>query len=238
MAERNVKVGEQGWNRKKPAAAPKRMTQAERTALSDQRMFNAAMQLITVHGTHNTTLKEVGEKAGYSRGLASGRFGSKEALFNELVTIFNRRWKAESRTKIGNHTGFRAFHTAVDAVIYFMVENTDYVRAMFILYYETIGSSHLLRERLADQHSAYRRDAARWVEEAIESGDARPNSSPERFAIYYTSFLFGVIYQWLVSPETIDFKKALENFRDSAVAEIASEKYLKTYGPPRPQGVF
>ena len=47
-----------------------RRTQAERTALSDARMFDAAMQLIVEQGTHATTLKAVGERAGYSRGLA------------------------------------------------------------------------------------------------------------------------------------------------------------------------
>ena len=54
-----------------------RMTQAERTALSDARMFESAKQILVEKGTHNTTLKEIGERAGYSRGLASNRFGSK-----------------------------------------------------------------------------------------------------------------------------------------------------------------
>jgi AcrR family transcriptional regulator len=53
-----------------------RMTQAERTALSDQRMFDAAIKLISQHGTQGTTLKAIGELAGYSRGLANSRFGS------------------------------------------------------------------------------------------------------------------------------------------------------------------
>jgi len=66
-----------------------RRTQAERTALSDARMFDAAMQLIVEQGTHATTLKAVGERAGYSRGLASSRFGSKDALFGQLVPPFN-----------------------------------------------------------------------------------------------------------------------------------------------------
>ena len=48
--------------RAKPRAV--RRTQAERTALSDARMFDAARQLIVEQGTHATTLKEVGERAG------------------------------------------------------------------------------------------------------------------------------------------------------------------------------
>ena len=44
-----------------------RRTQAERTALSDQKMFEAAIKLFIEKGTQKTTLKEIGEMAGYSR---------------------------------------------------------------------------------------------------------------------------------------------------------------------------
>ena len=83
-------------------AKPARKTQAERTALSDSRMYEAAKELIAEHGTHNTTLREVGELAGYSRGLASNRFGSKEDLFAEMIDVFNKRWKAELTAHVGS----------------------------------------------------------------------------------------------------------------------------------------
>ena len=50
--------------------------QAERSAQSDKKMFEAAIELINERGTAKTTLKDIGEHAGYSRGLASYRFGS------------------------------------------------------------------------------------------------------------------------------------------------------------------
>ena len=59
-----------------------RLTQAERTEISDQRMFDATVQLVVEHGPAGTSLKDVGVLAGYSRGLASHRFGSKDKLFS------------------------------------------------------------------------------------------------------------------------------------------------------------
>ena len=58
---------------KKPAAknrakGRKRMSQAERTAASDRRMRDAAIELICSKGAHNTTLKEIGELAGFMLG--------------------------------------------------------------------------------------------------------------------------------------------------------------------------
>jgi len=60
-------------------------TQAERTAISDRAMLDAAIDLILEHGTDKTTLAAIGEKAGYSRGLATYRFGSKAGWVGSIT---------------------------------------------------------------------------------------------------------------------------------------------------------
>ena len=69
---------------------PKRRKQAERTALSDRLLTEAAIELLVKHGLHGTTLQGVGERAGYSRGLATHRFGSKAGVHIALVGIRGR----------------------------------------------------------------------------------------------------------------------------------------------------
>jgi AcrR family transcriptional regulator len=202
------------------ASKVQRLTQAERTAISDGRMLATAMALVLEHGTHSTTLREVGERAGYSRGLASNRFGSKEDLFAELIHVFNERWKKESSAFVGSKTGLEAFDAANESIIHFMNENSDYIRAMFIIYYETVGSSSLMRERLTEQHSAYRRAIGRYISQGIEEQTVKSNVVPSRVALQYTSFFFGLVYQWLANPDEIDFESALHDFRDAMVQVI------------------
>jgi len=72
--------------------AKKRLTQAERTEISDLAMLEAATDIILDVGTQNMTLKDVGEKAGFSRSLASLRFGSKEGLFTGLQQFHRKIW--------------------------------------------------------------------------------------------------------------------------------------------------
>jgi AcrR family transcriptional regulator len=197
-----------------------RLTQAERTAISDGRMLEAAMALVLEHGTHNTTLREVGERAGYSRGLASNRFGSKDDLFAELIQVFNERWKRESTAFVGSKTGLEAFDAANESIIHFMKTNSDYVRAMFILYYETVGISKVMTERLAEQHSAYRRAIGRYIAQGIEEKTIKQSVVPSRVALQYTSFFFGLVYQWLANPEAIEFENTLHEFRDALVSVV------------------
>ena len=205
----------------KDIPAPKRMTQAERTALSDARMFEAAKELIAEHGTHNTTLREVGERAGYSRGLASNRFRSKEGLFSQLVRDFNRRWAAELRRSVGNSTGLPAFSAALDAVEYFLLNRSDEMKALYILWFESMSSHDEVRQRLARNHTAYRRDAERWVREGIEEATIRDTIDPHCFAVEFASLIFGLIYQWLVDPESIDVHAVFQHYRRNALETLA-----------------
>lgn len=203
---------------------PARMTQANRTAISDTRMYDAAIALIIESGTHNTTLKEIGERAGYSRGLASNRFGSKEALFGNLVTSFNKTWVTELRRFVGERTGLTAYLAALDAVEDFLLNQPVVMKAMYILWYETISSHNDLRVRLAEHHTAYRRDAERWLREGIAEGVVRPDVDPALWAIQFCSFIFGTIYQWLVNPESIDIHGSFEFYRGVSVVMLTAQR--------------
>ena len=194
-----------------------RLTQGERTALSDARMFEAAMHLIVENGTHNTTLKEVGERAGYSRGLASNRFGSKETLFGFLVRDFNETWAAELRRFVGKQTGLAALEGALDAVEFFLLNRTKQMQAMYILWFESISSYPLVRRRLAANHIAYRKDTVRWLAQAISDGEARPGIDPESFAVEFSAFIFGLVYQWLANPSAINLHTLMQHYRENTI---------------------
>ena len=219
-----MKTGE-----KKKSAKPVRMTQAERTALSDSRMYEAAIELIGRNGTHNTTLKDVGERAGYSRGLASNRFGSKEALFANIVYDFNAKWASELALHVGGRTGLSAFVAAIDAVEHFLTDRPEYMRAMYILWYESISSHNDLRSHLAEYHHAYRGDVRRWIEQGIAEGFIRPNVNPQQYAVQFCSFIFGTIYQWLVAPDHVDISKAFQYYRELALGQLVERR--KTPSP-------
>ena len=64
-------------------------------------MLAAAVDLILEHGTDKTTLAAIGEKAGYSRGLATYRFGSKAGLYDTLCKSIGRN-TTSTRTSNGS----------------------------------------------------------------------------------------------------------------------------------------
>lgn len=192
-----------------------RRTQAERTALSDSRMFDAAIALLCEGGIPRATLKEIGERAGYSRGLASARFGSKEGLFASLVATIDARWSADFAERVGDRTGLDAACATLDAVEHFVGQRPTYTQALYVLWYESLSSHSDVRKKLAEQQDRDRRSVERWIAQGQVDGSIRTDIAADRFAVQFMSFVFGVIYQWHISPGSIDVAQATGDYKQS-----------------------
>ncbi|HQP20056.1 MAG TPA: helix-turn-helix domain-containing protein, partial [Phenylobacterium sp.] len=62
-----------------------RRSQAERRDESERRLIEAAAGLVVEQGIGAATFANIGERAGYSRGLVTQRFGSKQGLIEAMI---------------------------------------------------------------------------------------------------------------------------------------------------------
>jgi AcrR family transcriptional regulator len=176
------------------------MTQPERSALSDARMADAAVALICERGAGATTLKEVGLRAGYSRGLASYSFGSKAGLWSFLIRRIGEEWLAELQRAVAGTSGVETIHAAVDAHCRFLLDSPERIRAFYILWFESVGPDPALREVIAGAHQRRQRDVEEWIRAGIEAGTVRPDIDVQVVAEQFCAAIIGIVYTWLVSP--------------------------------------
>lgn len=211
----------------KPAAAKnadgEANKQAQRSALSDKKMLEAAVALINERGTAKTTLKEIGEVAGYSRGLASYRFGSKDGLWMELFARFDDRWKDHLREYLQGKEGLEAIRLAIRAQRDFFRREPSYLRAMYILWYESLGKESEIRGKLANHHRIYRRDVRRWIQQGQEAGEISGRVDADTFSASYCAHMFGTIYQWVVAPDALDLDGVLDSFEETTIFTLTQE---------------
>ncbi|MEM8491932.1 MAG: TetR family transcriptional regulator [Pseudomonadota bacterium] len=198
--------------------------QAQRSALSDAKMLEAAITLVNERGTAKTTLKEIGEVAGYSRGLASYRFGSKDGLWMELFARFDDIWKSHLREYLQGKVGLEAIRLAMRAQRDFFHREPSYLRAMYILWYESLGKESGIRAKLAGHHRIYRRDVKRWVEEGQAAGDISTDIDADNFSASYCAHMFGTIYQWVVAPDALDLDAVLDNFQENTIFVLTQKR--------------
>ncbi|MCC5868241.1 MAG: TetR/AcrR family transcriptional regulator [Gammaproteobacteria bacterium] len=198
------------------------LSQAERTALSDRRMLEAAVELIVERGIEKATLKDIGERAGYSRGLATYRFGSKAGLFRAVIRAVAQRWLGELTRSVGQRTGIEALCTCIDSWHRFAMESPSHIRALHILFYQCIGPDTGFKERVAEVLRKQRDDVESWVRVGIARGEIDPALDPARQAELFCAFIYGSTYQWLVEPGAIDFHGIAEDFKRALRASLAA----------------
>ncbi len=175
-----------------------RRTQAERTALSDAQMLDTAIKLICEYGTERTTLKAVGEIAGYSRGLAGSRFGSKEGLLIFVVLSVSKEWLSDLTAVTRGKAGLEAIDAATDAHYKFCVEAPDHVRAFYTLWFESIGPNSEVKAVIEKIHERRRRDVEQWITQGIQNGQISGDVDTAAIALQFCATIIGIVYQWLI----------------------------------------
>lgn len=187
----------------KPAPAARiRRTHAERREEAEQRLLEAAMDIVAQRGSVRMTLAEVGEAAGYSRGLATHRFGSKAGLVHALAVFIGERF-GEQRSKGPAVAPGRA---AILANIHFYFSRKGgawtATRALLVMMTEScMAPGADLRQEVA----AYNRSALAWFEQhirtGIDAGEIGPENDPAITAVILLGAMRGVMLQWLVDDK-------------------------------------
>lgn len=177
-----------------------RRRQVDRTALSDRRLVDAAIELLAKHGVEGTTLQAVGEQAGYSRALATHRFGSKVGLFVRVMQEASADWVARMHRAVGRKTGVEALCAATDATHRFIREQPNEVRVMYLLWFYSIDPAATFHWDIASVHRAQRRDVDAWVRAGQRAGAIPASVNPQRVAEQYCASMAGIAYQWMANP--------------------------------------
>ena len=183
------------------ASPPVRRRQADRTALSDRRLIEAAIDLLVKHGVDGTTLQAVGEQAGYSRALATHRFGSKVGLFARVMEVASADWVARMHKAVGDKVGVEALCAATDATQRFIRECPNEVRVMYLLWFYSIDPAAAFHSNIAGVHRAQRRDVDAWIRAGQRTRQIPLSVNPARVAEQYCASMAGIAYQWMANAE-------------------------------------
>jgi AcrR family transcriptional regulator len=196
-----------------PARAAARVPQAERSAASDRAMVEAAVELILEHGPEKATLAAIGDKAGYSRGLATYRFGSKAGLFDQVCKSISRRWLEYLKSDVGDRSGVDAMCAALDSFFRFLSESPRDAQVLQILYCAAASPRSEFRQTAVDIHERQIHDVADWVEAGKRDGSIRVRVDAASVASQYIAYISGMTYLWLINPDSIDFEKANDDMK-------------------------
>jgi AcrR family transcriptional regulator len=188
-----------------------RLTQIERKEISDARMLEAAVELIVERGAGEIALKDVGERAGYSRGLAGYRFGNKAGLFDFVLRSVGDEWLAELTSVTKNKRGYQAIAAALDAHIAFCEDAPRHVEAFYRLWFDSLAPGSELKAVILGIHKRRYADVVGWIREAVAAGEVPVTVDAEMLADHFTASVSGIVYHWMTDPDNLESIRALHN---------------------------
>ena len=172
-----------------------------RLAILESILAGALLGLLVEKGAARTTLKDVGEQAGYSRGLASYRFGNKAGLFGFIIRAVGEEWLGELQRAVKDKVGVDAIHAATDAHYRFVSESAASIRAFYLLWFDSIGPEPEMHDVISKVHERRRADVANWIRDGINASTINASVDVESVADQFCAAIIGIVYQWLATPD-------------------------------------
>lgn len=202
--------------------SPARRTQEERKAESERRIIRAAIELFASQGYLKTTMNQVGEAAGYTGGLVSHRFGSKEGLLRSALShIFKRFNEDQLRPTTEAETATDALKAMIEIYLKEVTVRQSRIRALYVIMGEALGAVPEVQGEIAQLNDGFRKRLAGMVSDGIESGEFASGVDPQAAAILILGLLRGVTMQALADPKAIDLKQVVPLVQASALAGLS-----------------
>lgn len=196
--------------------------QQERTDRSTKALLDAAADLIVEGGLAALTFAAIGERSGYSRGLVTARFGSKDALVEALLDRIFTTWSHRNvLPRTLKQPGLEAVCTLVDAIEVQAARNSKGIRTMYALMFEAVGGEPELRRRMADLNHEARHDVTKLIRRGQRDGSIDPTRDAADEAALFLAGLRGTAYQWVLDPERFPVVPALQQLRRSTVERLS-----------------
>ena len=191
--------------------------QVERREEAETKILHAAIRLIVRKGYDRFTLAEVGDLAGYSRGLPAHYFGKKEDLLLEVVRYIIGNYRASVAKRDDLEPGLP--HLIVQIRTYADGAANPATRALGVLIAEAMFWPKLKRA-ISDINS---RGQLAWEEEiqaGVRAGNIRPDVNVAAQASVIYSFLRGQMAFAGLDPK-FDIKGTTDEFIDTLTQRLS-----------------
>lgn len=190
------------------------LTRAERRAEAERRLLAAAVTLVADRGTEGTTLADVGEAAGYSRGLPGHYFGTKSdliaAVASHISDGFANRLAQTSTKTPGLESLLHSVGSYLDGA-----SQRSGTRALLIALAEAL-TEPLLSETMKPVTIRSIGRLRTMIEQGKERGEIRADVDAEAQAALILGTLRATVAQWWTDQERVD----LATLRDTYVASL------------------
>jgi len=179
-----------------------RRTQEERRAEAERRLLEAAAELIAKIGPARVTLANIGERAGYSRGLATHHFGSKGAMMQRLVDAVTVQFRDAVTAQSRSDSALDEAVGLIGAYFAALAHPAPINRVRLVLWADAVTTrSPGVAQAMLAADQEFRGELAKRIERGVSSGEFDTSVDPGGLATAIVGMLRGIAMQHLLDPQ-------------------------------------
>ena len=176
-----------------------------RSERSSRRLLEAATQLIADQGYSATSVAQIAQKAGYSHGLVSQRFGSKSDLIRMLAREFQSYFAIDRlEPALKERSGLDALIVVVETYLDAFAGSGTLGRAYYELFGESIVLVPEIHETFVQADRNFRDLLTKTIRSAIDLGEIAVEVNVHALASVVLSIVRGISMQWLLDGASLD----------------------------------
>ncbi len=198
-----------------------RLTRAQAKGQTRERLLQAARGVFVERGFHATTLDQVAEEAGHTKGAVYSAFESKADLFLAIFEERTRR-RAEELTRVAARVGSLAELARAGERFWIATLRDEREWSLLLVEFEVYAARDaVLRERLASILGLFRSAMCEAIEAVAAASGERPPVPAEQLTVATLALGNGIMLEGLtgVPSDTVEaFRAAFALFLRGATA--------------------
>ncbi|MDQ2635681.1 MAG: TetR/AcrR family transcriptional regulator [Actinomycetota bacterium] len=174
---------------------------AQTSSESRRLLVSAAAELFAEQGFRKTTVADVADRAGISRGSIPWHFGNKDGLLEAVIEQISSSWLEQAEAPAGGTAA------SLDRIKTLIQEPST--RLLITLVAEAVEPGSPVHGFYADLHRSLRK----WVENWTLDAPLPPGVSREEYVAVLTGAIIGVHLEWRVAPADIGLDRAFDTLK-------------------------
>ncbi len=187
----------------------------KRSSDTESRIIQAALEIFVRKGYHGTSIQDITEKVGLTKGALYAHFRSKGELLLRIIDEFKSRFIGGMVDALENDAGdaLNKIHTVISFNSRFALENEHL--CVFLTFLTTeLNADVDFEPPLKATYLEYRKIISEVVKQGIKQEVFKKNLDPDIAALTFMALHDGVLHQWVLNRNQVDGEVYVRTFRE------------------------
>jgi AcrR family transcriptional regulator len=186
----------------------------KRSKETEEKIIRAALKLFVRKGYHGTSINDITQKIGLTKGALYSHFSSKGELLLRIIDEYRHHFLDQMMRAVTEYQGdaIEKLHHAITFNSKFALENQDL--CIFLTFLTTeLNADVDFEPPLRNVYREYQKFISQLIQRGIHQGLLKKDLDPDLTALTYIALHDGVLHQWVLNRSYIDGEQYVETFR-------------------------